>query len=190
MLNEKEGTTLKVHKIDTVDFTINQTSSAQSDFNLVWKEGDLYLSLTNIILSDGNKWYELPIKDLKSVHIIDEKPVKIQFRLPSVDIIVTGKYAVRLLALKHFLMPYITPQKESEAHDNLKNLIKFWSLDIQDISQLSKLLSLSPEDTKKLIETAREKDLITPKGDLTPQAYDLFSSEEKKMLKDLEVKNE
>jgi hypothetical protein len=190
MLNENERETLKVHKVDNVDFTINQTSSYQPDFNLVWREGDLYISLTNIILSDGNKWYELPIKELTSVHVIDEKPIKIQFKLPSVDIIVTGKYAERLLALKHFLMPFIHSNKEYETHDSLKNLIKFWSLDIKDVDQLSKLLQLSVSDTEKLIGTAKEKKLISEKGELTPQAHKLFSSEEKKMLNDLEVKNE
>ncbi len=186
MLNEKNGeqykNQYKVHKVDKVDFTIDQETPYRSDFNLVWKEGELYISLTNLMLTDGNKWYEVPIKELENIYLLDQKPVKIQFKLPSVDITVTGEYAERLLALKHFLMPYIHPKREQKAIDNIKNLIKFWSLTIQDIPQLSRLLTLTPEETKKLISLAKKKKLISENGEITPKAYELFSSEEKKFL--------
>ncbi|UCE73700.1 MAG: hypothetical protein JSV56_11840, partial [Methanomassiliicoccales archaeon] len=147
----------------------------------------LYLSLKNVVLTDGKRWYDLPIKDLENVQVICEDPVKLRFSLPSLEVIVSGKYAERLLALRHFLLPYIQPKREELMEGNIKNLIKFWSLGVRSPTALRTLLPLTSEEIHQLITSAKKNDLITSEGTLTDKAYQMFTPEERELLKNLEV---
>ncbi len=180
---------MELHKIENVDFSINDGLISDEDINLVWKEGELYLSLRNLVLKDKNRWYDFPLKELENVQIISEHPTKLKFQLPSLEVIVTGEYAERLLALRHFLMPLIHPKREELMKENLNTLIKFWHLGVRNPVALATIMPLTVEEIRKLANHAKEEDLITPNGRLTEKGYERFSPEERGLLKKLEVMN-
>lgn len=180
---------MKLHKIEDVDFSINQGFVSDHEINLVWKEGALYLSLKNIMLTDGKRWYDIPINDLENIEVISEKPTKLRFHLAALDVIVTGKYAERLLALRHLLLPYIHPIREEIMKDSLKILLKFWSLGVRNPQALITLLPLSVEEIRKLISSAKEENLFTTDEKLTDKAFLMFSARERELLRSLEGMN-
>ncbi len=181
---------MELHKIENVNFSINQGSDSEHDINLVWKEGKLYLSLKNIMLTDGKRWYDIPIMELENIQVISENPIKLRFQLPSLDVIVTGNFAERLSALRHLLLPFIHPRREEIMKDSLSILLKFWSLGVRNPTALCTLLPLTAEEVRSLISLAKEENLIANDGKLTKQAYDHFSDEESKLLRNLEAMNE
>jgi hypothetical protein len=167
---------MELHKVEDVDFRINQGPIADGNINLILKEGELYLSLENVVLTDGKKWYDLPISELENVQVISDDPIQLRFQLPSLEVIVSGKYAERLMALRHFLLPYIQPKREELMKENMKFLFKFWTLGIRDPQPLALLLPLTVDEVKKLITSAKEENLITPDGKLTESALDMFTA--------------
>ncbi|UCG68208.1 MAG: hypothetical protein JSV09_10320 [Thermoplasmata archaeon] len=180
---------MELHKIEDVDFSFSQNEDMEDHINLVWKEGTLYISMKNLVLTDGRKWYDLPINELENVHVVSENPTRLRFELPSLDVIVTGKYAERLLALRHFLLPFLHPKREKLMKDNLKTLLKFWALGVKNVIALTTLLPLTAEETRKLLVTAREDDLIADDGSLTEKGLKMFSDKERELLESLEVIN-
>ncbi len=180
---------MELHKVEDVDFRINQGPLTESNINLILKEGELYISMENVVLTDGKKWYDLPIKELENIQVIDENPIKLKFQLPSVDVVVSGKDAERLMALRHFLLPYIQPKREAIMKENMTYLLKFWTLGIRDAHSLTMLLPLTIDEVTKLIQSAKEDKYITKEGKLTELALDLFSQKEKEILQTLEVIN-
>ena len=180
---------MELYKIEDVDFSINQGLVSEGSINLILIEGELFLSLKNIVFKDKKRWYDLPIKDIDNIEVVCENPTKLRFQSPSLEVIVTGKYAERLLALRHFLMPYIHPRRKEKMKDSLKNLIKFWSLGVRDHSTFATLLQLTAKETQKLITLAEEEKLINKDGKLTEKAYGMFSPDERELLKNLEVIN-
>lgn len=180
---------MELYKIEDVDFSINHGFVSEGSINLILKEGELFLSLKNIVLKDNKRWYDLPIKELENIEVICENPTKLKFQSPSVEVIVSGKYAERLLALRHFLMPIIHPIRKEKMKDSFKNLLKFWSLGVRDPSAFATLLQLTAEETRKLIALLEEQNMINKDGKLTEKAYDVFSPNERELLKNLEVIN-
>jgi hypothetical protein len=181
---------MELHKIEDVDFSITQNGDSEEHINLVWKEGALYISMKNIVLTDGKKWYDLPIQELENIQVISEKPTKLRFLLPSLEVIVSGKYAERLLALRHFLLPFLHPKREQLMIDNLPSLLKFWSLGVTTPVALSTLLPLTLDETKKLLNIARDEQMISDTGALTQKGLRMFSHLERELLENLEVTND
>jgi hypothetical protein len=180
---------MELYKIEDVDFSINQDLDNDVNINLIWKEGELYLSLKNLVLTDKKRWYDIPLKELENVQIISENPTKLKFDLPSLEIIVTGKYAERLLALRHFLLPYIQPKREEIMKKSLDNLIKFWHLGVRNHAALASILPVTTEEIRKLINSATEENLIDSKGRLTEKGYERFIPEERELLRKLVITN-
>lgn len=178
---------MELHKIEDVDFTINHGYDSQRDINLVWKEGQLYLSLKNLFLTDGKIWYDMPIKELENVQVISENPTKLRFQMPSVEVIVSGKFAERLLALRHFLLPFLDSKRKKIMEGSLGYLIKFWSLGVREPKAFTTLMPLTVEEVRKLITTAREQGFITSEGGLTEKAYEMLQPNERELLRSLEV---
>jgi hypothetical protein len=146
--------------------------------------------MKNIVLTDGKKWYDLPIEELDNIQVLSENPTKLRFMLPSLEVIVSGKYAERLLALRHFLLPFLHPKREQLMRDNIPTLLKFWSLGVTTPIALSTLLPLTLEETKKLLSMAKDEDLITDTGEITQKGLKSFSVNERELLKNLEVIND
>ena len=171
---------MKAQKYEDVQFIISQDGDGEPNLNLVWKEGGLFLSLSGLFISDGDTWYELPVKDLVNVNIINEEPLQLRFKIPALDVVVTGKRAERLLALRHFLLPYIKREKDGSG---MKGLIKFWAVGIFDLDILSRLMSEEETAVIQMINKAKKDGLISEDGRVTEKGLNLLSANERKVLK-------
>lgn len=178
---------MELHKIENVDFSINHQMTSENDVNLLWKEGELYLSMRNLVLTDKKRWYDIPLRDLENIQIISENPTKLKFQLPSLEVIVTGKFAERLLALRHFLMPLIQPKREELMKESLNTLIKFWHLGVRSSIALATIMPLTAEEIRKLVVSAKENKLISQGGKLTEKGFERFTPQERELLRRLEV---
>jgi hypothetical protein len=159
-----EGMMMKAHKYENVEFVINHAGDDGIKLSLVWKKGGLYLSLSGLFLTDGSTWYELPVKDLENISVVSDEPLKLRLRIPSLDIMVSGQRAERLLALRHFLLPSISDEGGT---DKLKSLLRFRALGIKESDMLSKLLGVEIQKIEDLSGIAKEKGYIDNDGNMT-----------------------
>ncbi len=165
---------MKARKYENVEFVINH-STDDVKLSLIWKKGGLYLSLSGLFLTDGDTWYELPVRQLENISVISDSPLKLRIKIPSLDIMISGERAEKLLALRHFLLPYISGEKDD---DEVKALLRFWGIDIRDVNVLSKLLNTEPSKVVKLIDEAKAKGLIDENGDLSSKGNNMFPKDE------------
>ncbi|KYK26914.1 MAG: hypothetical protein AYK23_00545 [Candidatus Proteinoplasmatales archaeon SG8-5] len=164
---------MKARKYENVEFVINH-STDEMKLSLVWKKGGLYLSLSGLFLTDGNTWYELPVKELENITVVSDTPPKIRLKIPQLDIMISGERAEKLLALRHFLLPYISGD---EPDSELKALLRFWGIGIKDAPILSKLLKIDEETIEKLITESKDRGYIDGNGEITPAGNRMFSDE-------------
>lgn len=155
---------MKAKKYENVEFVINYSGEDSIKLSLVWKKGGLYLSLSGLFLTDGSTWYELPVKDLENISIVSENPLKLRLKIPSLDILISGQRAERLLALRHFLLPSIS---DGSGADKLNSLLRFSALGIKEIEVLSKLLDVDDQKVEDLISVAKDKGYINQEDELT-----------------------
>jgi len=164
---------MKARKYENVEFVINH-STDDVKLSLIWKKGGLYLSLSGLFLTDGATWYELPVKELEKISVVSDTPLKLRIKIPSLDILISGERAEKLLALRHFLLPYMAGETDG---NELKGLLRFWGMEIRDLDILSKLLKMEENEVEQLIKNAKLKGLIDGNGDLSPEGNDIFSDE-------------
>jgi len=155
---------MKAQKYENVEFVINHSSDDGIKLSLVWRKGGLYLSLSGLFLTDGSTWYELPVKDLENISVVSDEPLKLRLQIPTLDIMVSGQRAEKLLALRHFLLPSIS---DEGGQDKLKSLLRFQELGISDPELLCKLLNVEPQKVDDLTGIAQEKGLLDSAGKLT-----------------------
>lgn len=166
---------MKAQKYENVEFVINHASEDGIKLSLVWRKGGLYLSLSGLFLTDGSTWYELPVKDLENISVVSDEPLKLRLKIPSLDIMVSGQRAERLLALRHFLLPSLSDEGGS---DKLKALLRFRALGIKEEELLSKLLNVEVQKVGDLTGIAKEKGLVDAEGRLT-EAGNIFIQPER-----------
>ena len=155
---------MKAKKYENVEFVINHSGEDSVKLSLVWRKGGLYLSLSGLFLTDGSTWYELPVKDLENISVVSDEPLKLRLKIPSLDIMVSGQRAERLLALRHFLLPSISDEGGA---DKMKSLLRFRALGIDDKEVLSKLLDVEPQQVDDLSKLAVEKGFISDENEMT-----------------------
>lgn len=157
---------MKAQKVDDVNFTIEE-GDADLRFNMVEKDGSLYLSLSNLFFKSDDKWYEIPVERLQDIEIISKDPPELSFSLPSMKIEVKGDYAEKLLALRHLLLPYMDEgKKESEP---LLDILKLKALGIQKPKAIADIVKFDVEEVEVFLKKAEEEGLlkdgkITAKG--------------------------
>ncbi|MFO7619031.1 MAG: hypothetical protein R6W91_05190 [Thermoplasmata archaeon] len=155
---------MKAQKYENVEFVINHAGEDGIKLSLVWRKGGLYLSLSGLFLTDGSTWYELPVKDLENISVLSDEPLKLRLKIPSLDIMISGQRAERLLALRHFLLPSLSDEGGS---DKLKSLLRFKALGIREPELLSKLLNVELQKVEDLTSIAKEKGFMNANGTLT-----------------------
>ena len=148
---------MKAQKVDDVKFEIEK-EHRDLKFDILKKEGGLFLSLSNLFFRSDEKWYEIPLEKLEKIEIINKNPPHLEFRIPSMKITVMGGYAEKLLALRHLLLPYINEEIEDEKP--LLSILKMWGLGIQDTKAISDLLGIKPNDIEAYLDEALDKGLI------------------------------
>ncbi len=163
---------MKAQKVDDVKFEIEK-EHRDLKFDILKKEGGLFLSLSNLFFKSDQKWYEIPLDKLEKIEVVQKDPPKLEFRIPSMKITVMGGYAEKLLALRHLLLPYV--KHEGDEEEPLLAILKLWGLGIQNINTISDLLGLKYSEVKNYIEDA-ENDGLIKDGEITEKA--------KRVLKD------
>ncbi len=148
---------MKAQKVDNVRFVIKQ-EHPNVHIDVKSKEGELYLSLSDLFFREGDRWYEIPIKKLQSIRIVSKDPLEVEFSIPSISIRVEGEYAERILALRHLLLPYIDGRGVYE--DPMVSVLKMWEMGINKRDALADLLKLSKEDIQELLDEAKAKGFI------------------------------
>ncbi len=99
---------MEIKKLESVDFSVKLLEEGDTSINLKWKNGQLYLSISGILLGVGDSFYEIAIKDIKNIEIIDNKPLKLRLTLTDANVTITGRSDERLMAMRHFLLPFVT----------------------------------------------------------------------------------
>lgn len=155
---------MKAKKYENVEFVINHSGDDSIKLSLVWRKGGLYLSLSGLFLTDGSTWYELPVKELENISVVSDEPLKLRLKIPSLDIMVSGQRAERLLALRHFLLPSISTEGSA---NKLQSLLRFRALGIREKDVLSKLLDVDSQKVEDLNSVALEKGYFDQDGELT-----------------------
>lgn len=97
---------MKVKKVDDVSFSV-QLLDGDVDVQLKWKDGQLYLALSGLLLGSGDALYEIPIKDIDSIDVVDENPIRIRFSLKDLNVTLSGRSPEQLHAIRHLLLPLI-----------------------------------------------------------------------------------
>ena len=98
---------MKVKKVDDVSFAV-KLLDGDVDVQLKWRDGQLYLALSGLLIGSGDVLYEIPIKDVENIEVVDENPIKIRFSLKDVDVTLMGRSPEQLHAIRHLLLPLIT----------------------------------------------------------------------------------
>ncbi len=144
--------------------------------NICLREGELYLSISDIYFRDGDKWYEIPLNKLEYINVLNRDPPELEFKIPSLKVKVEGEYAEKLLALRYLLLPYIEKYKEDEIEPMLAAL-RIWSMGITDYQAIADLLKISEEEVQDLITQAEREKLkdeegLTEKGKVIMEKLD------------------
>ena len=114
------------------------------------------------------------MKDLENISIVNDEPLKLRLKIPSLDIMISGQRAERLLALRHFLLPSISPEGGA---DKLNSLLRFIALGIKQDDILSKLLDVDIQKIEDLTAVAKEKGYIGTDGELTEHGKNRIKEE-------------
>ena len=102
---------MKAHKIDDVEYSVNLVSNEENQMNLIWKSGQLFLSISGMYLSHDKLWYELPLKDITGLRFLEgESSSKLEIIIGTVCVTVSGKSSNYLKALRHLLLPSLETQ--------------------------------------------------------------------------------
>jgi hypothetical protein len=100
---------MKVQKIDDVNFSVNLVYDEKTKLDLIWKQGEMYLSVAGLCLNQSDLWYELPLTEIKSLDIVEGEKPHLKIEIGSLTVVVSGPNIYSLRGLRHLLMPYIDP---------------------------------------------------------------------------------
>ncbi len=163
-------------KVDTIMFRISQEHD-DVGMELMWRDGSIYLSISKVMITDGERWYAIPFEELRGIDALDDDSINL--RIEGVDIRVRGENAERLMALRHLLLPLIdNVPKDGEL---LRDIIKLLLLGIKDREIIASLLKRSAEEIAKIMESA-EGDAYITDGEVSEKGKSLLSKEEKEMI--------
>ncbi|MGC9061046.1 MAG: hypothetical protein ACP5JR_07460 [Thermoplasmata archaeon] len=184
MSTKKSGKEVEAKKYEDVEYRISQKID-HCKMELLWHEGALYFTLSEIMFSHGDQYYVIPIKEIEHLTVLSEKPIKIALEFGGIELVFTGEAGHKLGALRHLLLPYIKHKCET---DKMKLLLLYWAMGLRDIKQLSASIGTGVEECDMLLAEAKDRKYISTKGEITPAGAALFSPEEREKL-DLLLKN-
>ncbi|MCD6461481.1 MAG: hypothetical protein J7L61_01935 [Thermoplasmata archaeon] len=173
---------LQTQKLDDIRFKVNHSLSAPP-VALQWKAGELFLTLRGLVIKDEDRWYEIAVKDLVSITVLEEEPKKIALCLGETDVIITGDNAEFLDALRHFLLPYVRKEETSTV---MGDFLKLWALGLHDTWGLANVLGVGEEVVQALLEDAEARGLIRD-GRLTGLAREHLLEKDQRLLEDMGV---
>ncbi len=170
---------MKAQKVDNIKFAILQDVK-DIDVNICLREGELYLSISDIYFREGDKWYEIPLKKLEYINVLNKDPPELEFKIPSLKVRVEGEYAEKLLALRYLLLPYIEKYNDEDI-EPIQVVLRIWSMGIQDHKAIADLLKISQAEVEELLEKADKDGLRNEKG---------LTEKGKRLMEDLNIGGE
>lgn len=173
---EKES--LEARKFAEGEYRITQKID-HCKVELAWREGGLYLTLSDILFSHGEQYYVIPIREIERISVLKEKPIRLLLEFGNIEIEFTGEAGHKLSALRHLLLPYIKGEKGQE---KMKLLLLYWVMGIHSPKALSALLSISQDECEMLIAQAKDENYISNNGKITRKGIEMFTLEEREML--------
>lgn len=115
--NERGPDARKVMKLDDVEFSITPHAGPSLCVIPEWRQGGLFMSLRVLMINDARTWYEVDVKALEDIELLDCDPVRLRLRLPFLHVTLSGKSAVRLMAIRHLLLPHIAHDGTGSGHE-------------------------------------------------------------------------
>ena len=152
----------KLQKVEEITFRVSD-ADAESGLNLVWKDGALYISLSDMMMTDGNVWYEVPFRSLEDIGNPDEGVITLIAE--NVSITLKGAQAERLMALRHLLLPLI--ERMPEDGELMRDFLKLLLVGIKDRNVISSLIKRDMNTVDELIDEAKSKGYISDGLDVT-----------------------
>lgn len=171
---------MKAYQLEEVKFAISPRDSG-INIGLVWKEGKIYLSMSGIMISDGNIWYEIPIEKIRDMTITEDEPPRLRINIPALDIEVSGERAETLMALRHFLLPQLVAQGDEE---ELISLVKLWGAGLHSPLLISSLMKTDEKRIYHLIEKAEDEGYISNES-ITDKGISILSEEDREFIRKL-----
>lgn len=171
---------IRLKKVETIRFQISQKDSAGME--LLWKDGSLYLSLSKLLLNDGNIWYAIPFEELRDIEAEDDG--KITFKIEGAELRIRGDSAEKLMALRHLLLPLI--ESKIEDGELMEELVKLMLLGINRKEVMASLLKRDVNTIAAVMKEAEEKGYISDMT-VTEKGWGLLSTEEKEMMEKMGV---
>jgi hypothetical protein len=164
-----------LQKVESVMFQINQ--DGETGVGLIWKGGTLYLSISELMLTDGEKWYSIPFAELEDISKEEEG---VELRIEGANIRIKGENAERLMALRHLLLPLV--EKKPENEELMVDVIKLYLIGIKDKEVIASLLKRTVVEIDGVIKNL-EKDGYMSENRVTEKGVSLLSEEDIETLK-------
>jgi len=92
--------------IDIVNFDFRMKDNSK-EYNLASGGGKLYITDDGLLLSDGDSWYQIPLKEVKDIKNLDHTDPSLILDLSDIHVFIHGSKANILSALRHYLLPYV-----------------------------------------------------------------------------------
>ena len=166
----------EIRKVESVMFQISQ--SEDMGIELLWKDGSLYLSISGLIITDGDRWYSIPFKELKKIESVDEG--EITLKIDGASIRIKGKNAERLMALKHLILPLIDGFPRNE--ELMVDMIKMLLIGIKEEKIMAAIMKRGLEEIKELMKRAEDEGYISG-YEVTTKGRSLLSPEDIEVLR-------
>ncbi len=169
LVTKQEGTAVKVDDVG-YSFLDEKKESGDMKVDFVWKHGTLYLSLSGLLLDAGGKWYEITIEDLQTIRILCSKPTKLLFELGGIAVILVGKNAETLIALRHMLAPFMDRKRKKKLDDRsdfIAEFLKLWGVGARDLKAIGCLCGTDLQNAKRVKQLAVKRGYIDERGEVS-----------------------
>ncbi len=175
-------TDTEFQKVDTIMFRISQEHD-DVRMELMWRDGSIYLSISNVMITDGERWYAIPFEELRGIDVLGDDSISL--RIEGAHIRVRGENAERLMALRHLLLPLI--ESVPEDGELLRDLIKLLLLGIKDEDIIASLLKRDRNEICRIMENADMEGYLEG-SEVTVKGKSLLSEEEREIIEKAGVK--
>ncbi len=173
----------KLQKVGEITFRISD-AGAENGLNLVWKGGALYISLSDMMMTDGDVWYEVPFRSLEDIGNPDEGVITLVAE--NVSITLKGAQAERLMALRHLLLPLT--ERRPEDGELMRDFLKLLLVGIKDKDVISSLIKRDLKTVDELAAEAKSKGYVSDELDVTEKGKRKLPPDVMGLLKRVEGK--
>lgn len=178
-LGPNVGIMVQVFRVDEIDFSLEEAQPGTSPLSLMWKKGEMFLTLHGLLFSDRESWFLIRLRELKGIEVVGEAPLTLRLCIGDLTMHVTGENALRLRALRSFLLPHLDLQ-ETGSYD--RALIRFLDAGIRDLPTLERLLGETDEQINTRISQLINDGYLGPDQDVTEKGLATLNDTDRSAL--------